>query len=222
MTSRGYRTITSDSPEWTVKLSHLGKDVPKQLFVKGDANLLRLLTHSVAIVGSRAATAYGTEQAMNMANDLTQQGVTVVSGLAFGIDAAAHRGALSAGGATIAVLPCGIDRVYPLAHAVLAETILNRGGLLVSEYEPGAVPSRTRFLDRNRLIVALTQGTVVVESALRSGSMNSATWATGLGRVLMAVPGPVTSTASHGTNELIRAGQASLVMDAGDVLQDYS
>jgi DNA processing protein len=142
----------------------------------------------------------------------------VVSGAAFGIDQAAHRGALAVKGPTVAVLACGVDRPYPAAHRMLLDYIADTG-LVVSELPLGAAPTRVRFLARNRLIAALTRGTVVVEAALRSGALNTANWAERLNRVLMGVPGPVTSAPSEGVHELIRTRGASLVTRGEDVLE---
>ena len=153
------------------------------------------MERSVAIVGSRAATAYGSGIATDLAADLVEQGVTVLSGGAFGIDVAAHRGALAGGGPTVCVLASGVDVAYPPGHASIFAS-LARDQLLVSELPPSAHPTRVRFLARNRLIAAMSRGTVVVEAALRSGARNTAGWALGCGRPLMAVPGPVYSRAS--------------------------
>ena len=176
---------------------------------------------AVAIVGSRAATAYGAHVATEIAASLSGQGWTVVSGAAYGIDAAAHHGALVAGGATVAVLACGVDHAYPRGHADLLASIAAHGAV-ISEYPPGQLPQRRRFLARNRLIAALTAGTVVVEAGLRSGALNAARHARELGRPVMAVPGPVTSSASGGCHQLIRDGQATCVTCAADVITDVS
>jgi DNA processing protein len=170
---------------------------------------------ALSVVGARACTGYGAYIAGALGADLASAGVTVVSGAALGIDAAAHRGALAVGGPTVAVLACGIDRVYPRAHEVLLRTIAERGAVL-SELPPGATPTRFRFLHRNRIIAALGVGTVVVEAARRSGSLVTARLAAELGRVVMAVPGPVTSDQSNGTHELIRDG-ATLVSEYAHV-----
>ena len=191
---------------------------PLGLWVRGPGQLAHLMERSVAIVGSRAATAYGNGIATDLAADLVEQGVTVVSGGAFGIDVAAHRGALAAGGPTVCVLANGVDVAYPPAHVALFET-LAKDQLLVSELPPGAHPTRVRFLARNRLIAAMSQGTVVVEAALRSGARNTASWALGCGRPLMAVPGSVYSRASTAPHLMIRNGQAVLVTAAGEVLE---
>ena len=142
----------------------------------------------------------------------------VVSGGAFGIDVAAHRGALAAGGTTVAVLACGADRAYPQAHAEILEHIAEHGAV-VSESPPGHAPFKARFLSRNRVIAALTRGTVVVEAARRSGALNTATWAARLHRPLMGVPGPVTSAPSEGVHRLLRSGQATVVTRGEDVLE---
>jgi DNA processing protein len=144
--------------------------------------------------------------------------MTVVSGAAFGIDQAAHRGALAMKGPTVAVLACGVDRAYPSAHRNLLDYIADTG-LVVSELPPGSAPTKLRFLSRNRLIAALSQGTVVVEAAARSGALNTANWAVRLNRVLMGVPGPVTSAPSEGVHELIRNRGAALVTRGEDVLE---
>lgn len=178
---------------------------------------------SVAIVGSRASTPYGERLAGELAADAVDSGCTVVSGAAFGIDASAHRGALHADphspgsrAATVAVLACGIDRAYPVAHRALIDAI-GVEGAVVSEYPPGCVPARYRFLVRNRLIAALAEATVVVEAGRRSGSLNTATTAANLGRTVAAVPGPVTSAMSTGCHDLIRDGKAALATSWADV-----
>ncbi|MFC7504136.1 DNA-processing protein DprA [Nocardioides sp. CPCC 206347] len=173
------------------------------------------------MVGSRAATSYGMEQVSDLSRELTSTGQTIVSGLAFGVDQAAHRGALAAGGPTIAVMPCGVDRPYPTAHAQLLEAIAQRG-LVVSETPPSTAHTRTRFLAKNRIVAGLAEGTVVVEGAIRSGALNTAHWTTNLHRPLTGMPGPVTSAASTGVNQLIRHGQASMVTNAQEVLTDLT
>jgi DNA processing protein len=192
--------------------------VPVGLWLRGPGELARLVRRSVAIVGSRAATAYGNGITTDLAVDLAERGVTVVSGGAFGIDAAAHRGALAAGGPTVGVLACGVDVAYPQANAELFEEVARRH-LLVSELPPGAHPTRVRFLARNRLIAAMSSATVVVEAALRSGARNTAGWALECGRPLMAVPGSVYSRASTAPHLMIRSGQAMLVTNAAEVME---
>jgi DNA processing protein len=187
------------------------------LWVRGPVRLDRL-EGSVAVVGSRSATTYGVDVAADIASVVARSGRTVVSGAAFGIDLAAHRGALAARGQTIAVLACGADRIYPAAHRQLFD-FLAAEGAIVSEAPPGWAPTRIRFLARNRLIAALSCGTVVVEAAVRSGALNTANWAGRLNRHLLGVPGPVTSAPSQGVHQLIRDGAAGLVTSGSDVLE---
>jgi DNA processing protein len=190
------------------------------LWVRGAQRLDELVDRSVAIVGSRASTAYGEHVAGELAHQLGERGWTVVSGGAFGIDAAAHRGALAADAPTVAVLACGVDRPYPAAHGALFHRIAETG-LLVSEWPPGCAPLRHRFLVRNRLIAALTRGTVVVEAAARSGAQATAQRAHRMGRQVLVVPGPVTSAMSVGCHELLRDEEvgATLVASADHVIE---
>jgi DNA processing protein len=216
------RLICPGDQDWPVQLEDLGAAQPYALWVRGTAGLRSLCQRAVAIVGSRAATAYGAHIATQIAASLSGQGWTIVSGAAYGIDAAAHHGALvAAGGATIAVLACGVDHAYPRGHVDLLASIAAHGAV-ISEYPPGQLPQRRRFLARNRLIAALTAGTVVVEAELRSGALNTARHARGLGRPTMTVPGPVTSSASGGCHQLIRDGQATCITCAADVIADVS
>jgi DNA processing protein len=193
---------------------------PMGLWVRGAQRLDELVDRSVAIVGSRASTAYGEHVAAELGHQLGERGWTVASGGAFGIDAAAHRGALAAGAPTVAVLACGVDRPYPAAHGALFHRITETG-LLVSEWPPGCAPLRHRFLVRNRLIAALTRGTVVVEAAARSGAQATAQRARRLGRQVLVVPGPVTSAMSVGCHELLRdrEAEATLVASADHVIE---
>lgn len=202
------------------KQSETGELVPPlALWARGVLDLSTIGLRSVAVVGARDATEYGQWVARDWAGSLAGRGFTVVSGGAYGVDAAAHRGALAVGGDTVLVSAGGLDRAYPPGNAVLFDRI-GEVGLLVSESPPGAAPARRRFLTRNRVIAALGTGTVVVEAAARSGALNTAAHSTGLGRPLMAVPGPVTSHASAGCHRLIRAEQnpARLVRGVDDVL----
>ncbi len=195
------RAIPRSDPHYPSGLNDLS-DAPATLHVRG---AWPSETQAVGIVGSRAATAYGLSFAGRLAADLAALGVVVVSGLARGIDAAAHRGALDHGGTTVAVLPGGLDQVTPSYHRELAETIARRGAI-VSEW-PGDVPVRSGlFVRRNRLIAALSRATVVVEAAERSGALATAAAARRLGRVVFAVPGDVDRPTSRGCNALIRAG----------------
>jgi DNA processing protein len=191
---------------------------PLALWVRGPGALAGLCEQSVAVVGARAATSYGAHVAAEVAGGVADRGFTVVSGAAIGIDGAAHRAALAVDGPTVAVLACGPDRAYPVSHATLLERIAARW-LVISEYPPGSVPARHRFLVRNRLIAGLAGGTVVVEAGLRSGAQRTAADARALGRPVMAVPGPVTSGLSAGCHRLIRDG-ATLVTRAEEVLED--
>jgi DNA processing protein len=190
---------------------------PLGLWVRGSGDLAAVIARSVAVVGSRAATEYGVRVATDLGADLATAGWTVVSGAAYGIDAAAHRGALAVGGTTVAVLACGVDTAYPTGNADLLGRI-GEAGMVVSELPPGRRPSRIRFLARNRLIAVMTRGTVVVEAAVRSGALNTAGWAHDIGRDILAVPGPVTSAMSAGCHDLVRKGAATLVTDAREVI----
>jgi len=213
----GGRLLAPGDLEWPRQLDDLGDSAPWALWVRGTVDLRLSVLRSVALVGARAATGYGTYVASSFASDLALAGWTVVSGGAFGIDAAAHTGSLAARGITIAVLACGVDVAYPPRHDALFERIA-ADGLLVSEVPPGAVPHRTRFLVRNRVIAALTRGTVVVEAALRSGSLSTAHDAERLGRSVMVVPGPVTSAMSAGVHRELRNG-ALAVTSAQEIIE---
>jgi DNA processing protein len=201
------------SPDWVAPLG---------LWVRGPADLAEHAdgAHgSVAMVGARAATGYGTWVARTWSASFADAGLAVVSGAASGIDGESHRGCLAAGGATVAVLACGVERAYPAAHTRLLAAIAEQGAV-VSEYPVGAVPARHRFLVRNRLIAALASGTLVVEAGARSGAARTASAALVLGRVVMAVPGPVTSALSVGTHHLARQPGVGVVGSVGDVLED--
>ena len=213
----GARLVCPGDLEWPTQLDDLGDEAPYALWVRGAADLRWWALRSVAVVGARACTHYGEYVAGGIASSLAERGWTVVSGAAYGIDAAAHRGALAGDGPTVAVLACGVDTVYPLGNATLLARVADEG-LVVSELAPGTRVTKSRFLDRNRLIAALTRGVVVVEAAARSGALNTARHARDLARTVMAVPGPVTSALSQGCHELVRVANASLVTDAGDVL----
>lgn len=225
----GARVVVPGDEEWPVGLADLDSvrsaqgwgGGPIALWVYGPLSLAAATRRSVAVVGSREATAYGCSVAADLAAGLVDRGWSVASGGAYGIDGAAHRGALAAGGPTLAVLAGGVDVLYPRGHRALLERIAEEG-LLVSESPPGTFPTRRAFLIRNRLIAALSAGTVVVEAALRSGALNTATWANGCLRVVMAVPGPVTSPLSAGTHRLVRDAEAVLVSDAADVAATLS
>lgn len=221
----GIRFVIPGDAEWPAAVDDLLVAAPVQerggpplgLWVKGPLRLDQL-TRSVAVVGSRSATSYGADVAAELGAGLARQGNPVVSGAAFGIDQAAHRGAIAVDGPSVAVLACGVDRAYPVAHTALLNH-LSATGAVVSELAPGCAPTRLRFLARNRLIAALTRGTVIVEAALRSGALNTANWAGRLQRPLMGVPGPVTSAPSQGVHQLLRSGAGTLVTSAEEVLE---
>jgi DNA processing protein len=193
-------------------------DPPATLWLRGDADPELLARPAVAVVGARSCSGYGRTVARSLARDLAVAGAVVVSGMARGIDGEAHRGALEAGGPTIAVLGCGIDRDYPAAHADLARRICADGGLVVSEYESGVEPAPWRFPARNRIIAGLCAATVVVEARARSGALITADFALEDGREVLAVPGEITSGLSDGTNALLRLG-ATPVACSGDVFE---
>lgn len=201
----GGRLVIPGDPQWPSGLDDLDDRAPFCLWVRGPSKLGPVIESSVAVVGARAASGYGEQVAVELGFGLAEHGLTVVSGAAYGIDAFAHRGALAAGGATIAVLACGVDRPYPRGNHQLIERIAAQT-CVVSEIPPGCSPTRWRFVQRNRLIAAMTRATVVVEAALRSGTSITAREAGDLGRPVAAVPGPVTSPASAGCHELLRSG----------------
>jgi DNA processing protein len=217
----GIRLVCPGDPQWPERLDELGSARPYALWLRGRADLPTACLRSVSVVGSRAATGYGAHVAGEIAADLAERGWVIVSGGAYGVDAAAHRGALATEGITIAVLACGVDYPYPAGHADLFAAIAAQG-LVVSEWPPGRHPARMRFLVRNRVIAALTCGTVIVEAGERSGALNTARHAAELGRPLMAVPGPVTSSQSAGCHRIIRQWGATLVTCAADVLEMIS
>jgi DNA processing protein len=219
--SAGIRLICPGDPEWPSQLADLGDEQPYALWLRGNADLRFSCLRSVAIVGSRAATSYGNYVAADFAASVAARGLAVISGGAYGVDAAAHRGALSAEGVTLAVLACGVDVPYPVGHAELFDAIAAQG-VLVSEWPPGRTVTRLRFLVRNRTIAALAAGTLVVEAGQRSGAVNTARHARDLGRRLMAVPGCVTSEQSAGCHQIIRDWQGTLVTSAAEVMAELS
>ncbi len=222
----GIRFVTPHDAEWPATLDDLAAPeahhsglggVPVGLWLRGPRRLDEL-PPMVAVVGSRSATTYGERVASDLSATVARAGMVVISGAAAGIDQAAHRGALAAGGTTVTVLACGPERAYPTAHRALIDHIATTG-LIVSEVPPGSAPLRSRFLGRNRLIAALSVGTVVVEAALRCGALSSSRWAEVLNRVVMGVPGPVTSVTSQGVHEQVRKGAMHLVTSGADVLE---
>jgi DNA processing protein len=223
----GGRLITPTNPEWPLlafapfggvkKSERPQAHPPMVLWAVGPERLSDVPERACAIVGTRAATAYGEHVTADLATGLVERDVAVVSGGAYGIDGAAHRAALAADGVTVAVLAGGIDVPYPAGHTAMLRRI-EQQGLLVTEYPPGTRPARHRFLTRNRLVAALSGATVVVEAGLRSGAANTAAWAGALGRPVCAVPGPVTSSASAGCHVLLR-GDATLVTRVDEVVE---
>lgn len=212
----GARLVVPGDDAWPERLGDLGAQAPPALWVRGTLPRSRA---TVALVGARASTPYGERVAVDLASDLAARGWTVVSGGAYGIDAAAHRGALGGGGATVVVLAGGVDRAYPVGNAHLLEEAVASGGCVVSEVPPGSSPTRGRFLQRNRLIAAVSRATVVVEAAWRSGAASTAHHAARMMRPVGAVPGPVTSPASAGCHRLLRDGVAVCVTDAAEVVE---
>lgn len=221
----GVRFLVPGDPEWPTELDHLDEatvddrfgGTPPGLWVKGPMPLTAL-DPAVAVVGSRAASVYGAEMTRLLCDHLATAGVPVVSGGARGIDFVAHDATLRAGGATVAVLACGVDRAYPAQNRPLLQHLASEFAV-VSEQPPGSAPTRPRFLARNRLISALTRGTVIVEAALRSGALNTAGWAELLSRPVMCVPGPVTSYTSQGVNNWVRQGRGTVVTHGSEVLE---
>lgn len=178
---------------------------PKQLFVKGDLPSL-MLRHRIAVVGSRKASPYGRAVTSSLVSDLVRRGTVIVSGLALGVDSIAHNTCVQQAGATIAVLPSPLDAIYPRAHAHLAQSILDHEGALVTEYDQGNSVRRDQFIARNRIIAGLAEALLITEAAENSGSLHTARFALELGLPVFAVPGPITSPLSAGTNNLIKAG----------------
>jgi DNA processing protein len=214
----GHRFLPRSAPDFPPLLRAI-HDPPPGLFLRGMADPEILSRPAVAIVGARADSGYGASVARSLGRDLAAAGLVIVSGLARGIDAEAHRGALEAKGTTVAVLGCGIDRDYPAAHAELARRVADTG-LIVSEYAPGVEPAPWRFPARNRLVAGLCAATVVVEARERSGALITADLALEEGREVFAVPGEITSVLSAGTNALLKLGAAPLT-SAADVLASF-
>jgi DNA processing protein len=215
LAARGFRFLPRTAAEFPPLLRAI-HDPPVGLFLRGSGDVGLLARAAVAVVGARACSGYGASVARSLGRDLTRGGLVVVSGMARGVDAEAHRGALEADGPTIAVLGCGIDRDYPAAHAELARRIA-ANGLLVSEYAPGVEPAPWRFPARNRIVAGLCAAAVVVEARERSGALITADLALEEGREVFTVPGEISSALSAGTNALLKLGAAPLT-SAADVL----
>ncbi|SFS16494.1 DNA processing protein [Microbacterium sp. cf046] len=220
MERRALTMLTTEDLAWPAELQQLGTQAPLALWLSGQPSRLEGVAASrITLVGARAATSYGEQVTTELAADLASQGRIIYSGGAYGIDGAAHRAATTARpGATVAVLATGLDRFYPVGNQQLFERIQDSGGLLVSELPPGSAPTRWRFLQRNRLLAALSGATVVVEAGYRSGSLNVASQAHALGKPIGAVPGPVTSPASAGCHRLLQEGIATIVTETRDAI----
>ena len=218
LAAKGFRFVARSDAQFPPLLRAV-HDPPPGLFVRGAADVELLARRGVAVVGARACSPYGAHVARTLGRELAAAGLVVISGLARGVDGEAHRGALEAAGATVAVLGCGIDRDYPTSHRALAAEIA-RTGLLVSEYAPGVEPAPWRFPARNRIVAGLAAATVVVEAREASGALITADLALEEGREVFAVPGEITAALSKGTNGLLRVGAAPLTA-ASDVLESF-
>jgi DNA processing protein len=218
LTAAGYRFLARSAPDFPPLLRAI-HDPPVGVFLRGETEPKVLSRPAVAVVGARACSGYGASVARSLGRELAGAGLVIVSGLARGVDAEAHRGALEGSGTTVAVLGCGIDRDYPAAHAELARRV-GGAGLIVAEYAPGVEPAPWRFPARNRLVAGLCQATVVVEARERSGALITADFAVEEGREVFAVPGEITSSLSAGTNALLKLGAAPLT-SAADVLASF-
>jgi DNA processing protein len=216
-TALGVRVVVPGDASWPASLDDLGDHAPPALWVRGGGRLPERGV-GVAVVGARAATSYGEQVAADLSSGLSDRGLVVVSGGAYGVDGMAHRAAVASGASTIAVMAGGVDRFYPAGHDDLLRAVL-RDGLMVSESPCGTMPHRFRFLSRNRLIAALSEVVVVVEAGRRSGSLNTAGHAHALGRPVGVVPGPVTSPLSAGCHALLRSGLGSCVTGVPDVVE---
>ena len=214
--SKRFHLISPEHQFWPQSLENLNWAAPAALWVAGSSSALQNADRSVAMVGSRTATNYGNMVTNDLVSGLAEYEYAIVSGGAYGIDAIAHQAALSLDNPTIAVMAGGLDRLYPSGNQLLLEKIANRWAV-VSEMPPGSTPTKWRFLQRNRLIAAMTQVTVVVEAGWRSGSINTANHASSLDRPVAAVPGPISSPASAGCHRLIREGVAELVTCSDDI-----
>ena len=222
---REIRFVIPGDEEWPTQVEDLEGQEPVQertgtplgLWARGSLRL-DTLARSVAVVGSRSATTYGTDVAGQIAAGIADGGFAVISGGAIGIDAAAHRGALAVRGRTVAVLACGVDRLYPKENSRLLQAVLDNGAV-ISELAPGLPVTRLRFLGRNRVIAALARGTVLVQAAPRSGALNTANWTTKLNRQLMCVPGPISEITSFGVLEQVRQGKGTIVTRGEEVLE---
>lgn len=209
------KTLTVNSPLFPSDLSHIA-DPPRQLYYLGDIESA-LEKPRLAIVGSRKVSAYGKSVTLRLAREAAEQGITIISGLALGVDGLAHQAALEAGGTTVAILPSGLDKIYPATHHQLAERILQQGGALITEYPAGTAPFKTNFIARNRIVSGMSNAVLITEAAVKSGSLHTANFALEQGKTVMAIPGNITSELSKGTNNLIKSG-ATPVTELRDIL----
>ena len=211
--------VNSEDKKYPALLKKIGKDAPKQLYWKGNYSE-EILKNCLAVVGSRHLTSYGKQVIEKLVIEIAASGITIVSGFMYGGDATAHKAALRAGGRTIAVMPCGIDLVHPEYQQDLYAEILNEQGLVISEYEGAMQPSNWTYPRRNRIVAGLSRAVLVVEAGLKSGSLITANFAKKFGRKIFAVPGPITSEVSQGTNQLIKEG-ATAAVDVKDIIDFY-
>ncbi len=209
--------ISSKSVHFPENLRRI-PDSPGEIYVIGSIDLLHE-SNSLAVVGSRKVTPYGRGVTEDLVSQIAAKGIVIISGLALGVDAIAHKAALDAGGRTIAVLPCGLDKPYPSTNRQLAKRILEEGGTLISEYPESTPPLRPHFIARNRLVSGLSSGVLITEAAEKSGTLHTAGFALDQGKTVMAVPGNITSNLSRGTNNLIKTG-ASVVTSAQDIFNE--
>lgn len=209
------KKVTFNSPDYPEQLQEIPSP-PKVLYFKGELNSISQMPR-LAVVGSRKVTPYGKSITGQLVRECASKGITIISGLALGVDSLAHHAALEAGAKTIAVLPCGLDKIYPAQHHQLAARILEQGGALISEYEEGMPPLLQNFVARNRIVSGLADAVLITEAAERSGTLHTAQFALDQGRTVMAVPGNITSPYSRGTNNLIKAG-ALPVTSSEDIL----
>lgn len=210
------KTLTLEHPLFPRALTVIPQP-PNQIYILGNSLKDLLNRPAISIVGSRKISPYGHSVTSKLSRDLASHGMIIVSGLALGVDSLAHQAALDTGVPTIAVLPSGLDKIYPAAHTQLAQRIIDGGGALISEYPPGTPPLRHNFIARNRLVSGLGLGLVVTEAAEKSGTIHTANFALEQGKTVFAVPGNITSPLSKGTNNLIKAG-AIPVTETEDIL----
>lgn len=211
------RRVKLGSPSYPAKLSTIPRP-PRQLHYLGQISSDLSKQPCVAVIGSRRVSQYGRHVTDMLVRELSRQGIIVVSGLALGVDAIAHKSAIDANGRTVAILPCGLDRIYPSSNRLLAQQILERGGVLISEYAAGTEPRKEHFIARNRIVSGLSAGILITEAAEKSGTLHTANFGLEQGREVMAVPGNITSPLSAGTNQLIKTG-ATPVTSVDDVLR---